>query len=91
MRALTFEPWRGRFERPCKGSFAPAPQSFFVRQVPFVGAGESTHAFSVLAAPISAREMTHQRPFLSHAGGLDAQKALDRLDFAFAPPKKGRS
>ena len=39
----------------------------------------------------SARKMTHQRPFLSHAGGLDAQKALDRLDFAFAPPKKGRS
>jgi hypothetical protein len=53
MRALTFEPWRGRFERPCKGSFAPAPQSFFACQMPFVGAGESTHAFSVLAAPIA--------------------------------------
>jgi hypothetical protein len=37
--------------------------------MPFVGAGESTGAVSGLAAHItSVGEMTHQRPFMSHAG-----------------------
>jgi hypothetical protein len=37
----------------------------------FAGVGESADAFSGRAATPNHREMTHQRPILSRAGGLD--------------------